>query len=203
MKKIEAIIKPFKLDEVREQLSALGVQGMTVSEVRVSPDLRNATAVRHAWRRIQQTVSEKAGHALEDIATSDTDLQREAQVRLRGRLGAMNDSPAAEVLRELLGIGDVAGNDHRRVGECRNNRRKPRFVTADMGMQTSAAGVFVAGDVRSGSTKQAAAAAGEGAAAAIAIRRYLASQVGIISATFRSLAWGIDARSISLNKRPF
>jgi len=47
------------------------------------------------------------------------------------------------------------------------------FVTADPGMQTSAAGVFVAGDVRSGSTKQAAAAAGEGAAAAIAIRRYL------------------------------
>lgn len=47
------------------------------------------------------------------------------------------------------------------------------FVRADMGMQTSASGVFVAGDVRSGSTKQAAAAAGEGAAAAIAIRRYL------------------------------
>ena len=34
MKKIEAIIKPFKLDEVREQLSALGVQGMTVTEVK-------------------------------------------------------------------------------------------------------------------------------------------------------------------------
>jgi thioredoxin reductase (NADPH) len=47
------------------------------------------------------------------------------------------------------------------------------FVRADMGMQTSVAGVFVAGDVRSGSTKQAASAAGEGAAAAIAIRRYL------------------------------
>jgi thioredoxin reductase (NADPH) len=47
------------------------------------------------------------------------------------------------------------------------------FVQADMGMQTSVPGVFVAGDVRSGSTKQAAAAAGEGAAAAIAIRRYL------------------------------
>lgn len=47
------------------------------------------------------------------------------------------------------------------------------FVTADAGMQTSLPGVFVAGDVRSGSTKQAATAAGEGAAAAIAIRRYL------------------------------
>ncbi|HXG22764.1 MAG TPA: P-II family nitrogen regulator [Methylomirabilota bacterium] len=34
MKKIEAIIKPFKLDEVKEALSKEGVQGMTVSEVR-------------------------------------------------------------------------------------------------------------------------------------------------------------------------
>ncbi|HIC65444.1 MAG TPA: P-II family nitrogen regulator, partial [Paracoccus sp.] len=34
MKKIEAIIKPFKLDEVREALTALGVQGLTVSEAR-------------------------------------------------------------------------------------------------------------------------------------------------------------------------
>ena len=34
MKLITAIIKPFKLDEVRESLSALGVQGMTVTEVK-------------------------------------------------------------------------------------------------------------------------------------------------------------------------
>jgi len=34
MKKIEAIIKPFKLDEVREALSAIGVNGVTVTEVK-------------------------------------------------------------------------------------------------------------------------------------------------------------------------
>jgi nitrogen regulatory protein P-II 1 len=34
MKKIEAIIKPFKLEEVKDALSALGVEGMTVSEVK-------------------------------------------------------------------------------------------------------------------------------------------------------------------------
>src|SRR5438874_13794590 len=34
MKKVEAIIKPFKLDEVKESLSAIGVQGITVSEVK-------------------------------------------------------------------------------------------------------------------------------------------------------------------------
>ncbi len=34
MKKIEAVIKPFKLDEVREALSAIGVSGLTVTEVK-------------------------------------------------------------------------------------------------------------------------------------------------------------------------
>jgi nitrogen regulatory protein P-II 1 len=34
MKKIEAIVKPFKLDEVREALSTLGVTGLTVTEVK-------------------------------------------------------------------------------------------------------------------------------------------------------------------------
>ena len=34
MKKIEAIIKPFKLDEVKEALNEIGVQGITVSEVK-------------------------------------------------------------------------------------------------------------------------------------------------------------------------
>ena len=34
MKKIEAIIKPFKLDEVRESLSEIGVSGLTVTEVK-------------------------------------------------------------------------------------------------------------------------------------------------------------------------
>ena len=34
MKKIEAIIKPFKLDEVKDSLSAIGTQGLTVTEVK-------------------------------------------------------------------------------------------------------------------------------------------------------------------------
>jgi nitrogen regulatory protein P-II 1 len=34
MKKIEAIIKPFKLDDVKEALNDIGIQGMTVSEVK-------------------------------------------------------------------------------------------------------------------------------------------------------------------------
>ena len=34
MKKVEAIIKPFKLDEVREALGEAGIQGMTITEVK-------------------------------------------------------------------------------------------------------------------------------------------------------------------------
>ena len=34
MKKLEAIIKPFKLEEVKEALASLGIEGMTVSEVK-------------------------------------------------------------------------------------------------------------------------------------------------------------------------
>ena len=50
MKLITAIIKPFKLDEVREALSALGVQGMTVSEVKGygrQRDIRKSIAARN------------------------------------------------------------------------------------------------------------------------------------------------------------
>jgi len=34
MKKIEAIVKPFKLDEVKDALNEIGVTGMTISEVK-------------------------------------------------------------------------------------------------------------------------------------------------------------------------
>ena len=34
MKKIEAIVKPFKLDDVKEALNEIGIQGMTISEVK-------------------------------------------------------------------------------------------------------------------------------------------------------------------------
>ncbi|RPJ49712.1 MAG: FAD-dependent oxidoreductase [Chloroflexi bacterium] len=47
------------------------------------------------------------------------------------------------------------------------------FIVTDSTLMTSVPGVFAAGDVREGSTKQAAAAAGEGATAALMIREYL------------------------------
>jgi thioredoxin reductase (NADPH) len=52
-------------------------------------------------------------------------------------------------------------------------RDKHGFIVTNLSLETSIPGVFAAGDVRSGSTKQAAAAAGEGATAALMIREYL------------------------------
>ena len=51
------------------------------------------------------------------------------------------------------------------------------FAVTDAAFMTSLPGVFAAGDVRAGSTKQLASAVGEGAAAAIAVRGYLAKQL--------------------------
>src|SRR5438309_1884156 len=52
------------------------------------------------------------------------------------------------------------------------------FIETDVGLQTSMQGIFAAGDCRAGSTKQAASAAGEGAAVALAIRRYIQPLAG-------------------------
>jgi nitrogen regulatory protein P-II 1 len=45
MKKVEAIIKPFKLDDVREALIEIGVEGVTVSEVKVLGRHMDHTAI--------------------------------------------------------------------------------------------------------------------------------------------------------------
>ena len=54
MKMITAIIKPFKLDEVREALTSLGVQGMTVSEVKGFGRQKGQTEI---YRGAEYTVS--------------------------------------------------------------------------------------------------------------------------------------------------
>jgi thioredoxin reductase (NADPH) len=64
------------------------------------------------------------------------------------------------------------------------------FILTDGMLQTSVPGVFAAGDCRLGSTKQAASAAGEGAAAALAIRRYV-----------EPLASGLPAHALAMEQR--
>jgi len=62
MKKIEAIIKPYKLEEVRDALGELGVSGMTVTEVR-GFDRRNGS-VGQEWyprRLVPERSTERRG----------------------------------------------------------------------------------------------------------------------------------------------
>ena len=52
MKKVEAIIKPFKLDEVKDKLNEIGIKGITVSEVKGLVDREatlNYTEARNMW----------------------------------------------------------------------------------------------------------------------------------------------------------
>jgi nitrogen regulatory protein P-II 1 len=49
MKKIEAIIKPFKLEEVKSGLAELGIEGMTISEVRGFVGLRGSNDQPQSW----------------------------------------------------------------------------------------------------------------------------------------------------------
>jgi len=99
------------------------------------------------------------GH-LETIVLDDTSAGRRLELHPAGIFVFIGLTPNTGVVSGLVEL-DAQG-----------------FVKTDAGMETSFAGVFAAGDCRAGSTKQAASAAGEGAAAAIAIRRYLAPLAG-------------------------
>ena len=59
------------------------------------------------------------------------------------------------------------------ANERRDSSVNNGFIVTERTFMTSKPGLFVAGDVRAGSTKQAASAAGEGATAALMVREYL------------------------------
>jgi nitrogen regulatory protein P-II 1 len=68
MKKIEAIIKPFKLDEVKEALHELGIQGMTVTEVKGFGRQKGHTEI---YRGSEYTVDFLPKLKVEAVVTDD------------------------------------------------------------------------------------------------------------------------------------
>ena len=72
MKKIEAIIKPFKLDDVKEALNEIGIKGMTISEVKGYGRQKGQTAM---YRGVEYRTSLLRKVALE-IAVNDDFLER-------------------------------------------------------------------------------------------------------------------------------
>ena len=84
MKKIEAIIKPFKLDEVKDALHGVGVSGMTVSEVKGFGRQKGHTEVYRGAEYVidflpkikvevvlDDALVERAVHAIQDAARTD------------------------------------------------------------------------------------------------------------------------------------
>ena len=111
MKKIEAIIKPFKLDDVREALTELGITGMTVSEVKGFGRQRGHTEV---YRGAEYAVDFLPKVKIE-VVLPDDQIERTVEAIIEAaRSGKIGDGkifvlPVEEVIRIRTGeIGETA-----------------------------------------------------------------------------------------------
>ena len=126
--------------------------GLTASKVVVQKVKENAAMT----VRPMTTVAEfKGDKKLTSVVLQDTTTGEQKEEAFDGVFVFIGLSPNTDVVRELVEL-DAQG-----------------FIVTDAALQTSVPGVFAAGDVRAGATKQAASAAGEGAAVALGIRRYV------------------------------
>ena len=105
MKLITAIIKPFKLDEVRESLSALGVQGMTVTEVKGFGRQKGHTEL---YRGAEYVVDFLPKVKLEIIVSDELCPQVVETIERAARTGRIGDGkifvmPMEEVVRIRTG----------------------------------------------------------------------------------------------------
>ena len=120
MKKLEAIIKPFKLEEVKEALAELGIEGMTVTEVKGFGRQKGHTEI---YRGSEYTVDFLPKVKVE-VVLADESQRKVAQV---DRLGVGN------VVFALVADdgGDAcAGALKRRCGVQRMFERDPAVVAA-------------------------------------------------------------------------
>ncbi len=88
MKKIEAIIKPFKLDEVKESLNDIGIHGMTVSEVKGFGRQKGHTEL---YRGAEYVVDFLPKIKMEIIVTDDLVPQVVETVEKSARTGRIGD----------------------------------------------------------------------------------------------------------------
>ena len=105
MKKIEAIIKPFKLDEVKEGLAKVGVQGITVSEVKGFGRQKGHTEL---YRGAEYVVDFLPKVKLEIIVTDDQVANVVTAIENTAKTGRIGDgkvfvSPVESVVRIRTG----------------------------------------------------------------------------------------------------
>jgi nitrogen regulatory protein P-II 1 len=107
MKKIEAIIKPFKLEEVKDALAEIGVEGMTVTEVKGFGRQKGHTEI---YRGSEYTVDFLPKIKLEVVlADALVDAAVAAVVRAANRWGCQfhperSAEAGATILRNFLGL---------------------------------------------------------------------------------------------------
>ena len=101
MKKIEAIIKPFKLEEVKEALSEIGIEGMTISEVKGFGRQKGHTEI---YRGSEYTVDFLPKIKIEIVLPDELLESAVAAVVKAAKTGKIGDgkifvSPVEEVVR--------------------------------------------------------------------------------------------------------
>jgi nitrogen regulatory protein P-II 1 len=105
MKKVEAIIKPFKLDDVKDGLSKLGAKGLTVSEVKGFGRQRGHKEV---YRGAEYQVDFVAKIKIEVVMDSQLVPEAVKIIQEKGRTGRIGDGkifimPVEEVIRIRTG----------------------------------------------------------------------------------------------------
>jgi nitrogen regulatory protein P-II 1 len=105
MKKVEAIIKPFKLDEVKESLSAIGTQGLTVTEVKGFGRQKGHTEL---YRGAEYVVDFLPKVKLEIIVSDDNVARVVETIEKAAKTGRIGDGkifvlPVEEVVRIRTG----------------------------------------------------------------------------------------------------
>ena len=88
MKKLEAIIKPFKLEEVKDALSQLGIEGMTVSEVKGFGRQKGHTEI---YRGSEYTVDFLPKIKIEVVLTDDIVSRAVESIIKAARTGKIGD----------------------------------------------------------------------------------------------------------------
>jgi nitrogen regulatory protein P-II 1 len=111
MKKIEAIIQPFRLEPVKEALHAISVQGMTVAEVK---GFGRQKGIREVYRGMEYQVDFLPKVKIEVVASEDKVQSIVETIMTSARTGRIGDGkifvyPVAEVIRIRTGeSGDEA-----------------------------------------------------------------------------------------------
>ena len=101
MKKIEAVIKPFKLEEVKDALSEIGIEGMTVTEVKGFGRQKGHTEI---YRGSEYTVDFLPKIKLELVLTDDRVAAAVAAIVKAAKTGKIGDgkvfvSPVEQAIR--------------------------------------------------------------------------------------------------------